>query len=105
VPANVPVRQYWSATVYDRATHAPIRNARWPSRSSQTPGLQKNADGSVDVYFAPQAPASKESNWVPTNDGRGFEVLFRFYGPEKPLFEKTWTLPDIEKNGVPEARR
>jgi len=24
-------------------------------------------------------------------------VLFRFYGPEKPLFDKTWQLPDIEK--------
>jgi hypothetical protein len=97
VPANVPVRQYWSATVYDRATHAPIRNARWPSRSSQTPGLQKNADGSVDVYFAPEAPAGKESNWVPTTTDGGFEVLFRFYGPEKPLFEKTWKLPDMER--------
>jgi hypothetical protein len=97
VPANAPVRQYWSATVYDRATHAPIRNARWPSRSSQTPGLQKNADGSVDVYFGPKAPAGKESNWVPTSTGGGFEVLFRFYGPEKPLFEKTWRLPDMER--------
>ena len=96
VPANAPVRQYWSATVYDRATHAPIRNARWPSRSSQTPGLQKNADGSVDVYFGPKPPAGKESNWVPTSADAGFEVLFRFYGPEKPLFEKTWKLPDIE---------
>src|SRR5260221_1505416 len=26
VPANAPVKQYWSATVYDRATHALIRN-------------------------------------------------------------------------------
>ena len=97
VPANAPVRQYWSATVYDRATHAPIRNARWPSRSSQTPGLQKNADGSVDVYFGPKAPAGKESNWVPTSTDGGFEVLFRFYGPEKPLFDKTWKLPDIQE--------
>jgi hypothetical protein len=98
VPANAPVRQYWSATVYDRATHAPIRNARWPSRSSQTPGLQKNADGSVDLYFRPKPPAGgKESNWIPTVTDGGFEVLFRFYGPEKPLFEKTWRLPDIEK--------
>jgi hypothetical protein len=96
VPANAPVKQYWSATVYDRATHAPIRNARWPSRSSQTPGLQENADGSVDIYFGPEAPAGKESNWVPTSASGGFEVLFRFYGPEKPLFEKTWKLPDIE---------
>jgi hypothetical protein len=26
VPANAPVNQYWSATVYDRATHGLIRN-------------------------------------------------------------------------------
>jgi len=96
VPANAPVRQYWSATVYDRATHAPIRNARWPSRSSQTPGLHENPEGSVDIYFGPEAPDGKESNWVPTSTDGGFEVLFRFYGPEKPLFDKTWRLPDIE---------
>lgn len=97
VPAKVPVKQYWSATVYDRTTHAPIRNARWPSRSSQTPGLQTNTNGSVDVYFGPQAPAGKESNWVPTSANEGFEVMFRFYGPEKALFDKTWKLPDIER--------
>jgi hypothetical protein len=97
VPANAPVKQYWSATVYDRSTHAPIRDARWPSRSSQTPGLQANADGSVDLHFGLTAPPGKESNWIPTSSGGGFEVLFRFYGPEKPLFEKTWRLPDIEK--------
>jgi hypothetical protein len=99
VPPNPPVKLYWSATVYDRATHALIRDMRWSSRSSHTPGLQKNADGSSDVYFAPKAPAGKESNWVPTNaDGR-FEVLFRLYGPEKAFFEKQWLLPDIEKVG------
>jgi hypothetical protein len=101
VPANAPVRQYWSATVYDRATHAPIRNARWPSRSSQAPGLRKNADGSVDIWFGAQAPAAKESNWVPTNRDGGFEVLFRFYGPEQALFDKSWVLPDIER--VPDS--
>ena len=97
VPANAPVKQYWSATVYDRATHAPIRHAQWPSRSSETPGLQTNNDGSVDVYFGPAALSGKESNWVPTSSEGGFEVLFRFYGPEKPLFDKTWKLPDIER--------
>ncbi len=97
VPAHVPVRQYWSATVYDRATHTLIRDQKTVSRSSQSPGLQKNADGSVDVYFGPNAPIGKEPNWVPTNPGGQFEVLFRFYGPEKPLFDKTWKLPDIER--------
>src|SRR5690349_325461 len=97
VPANAPVKQFWSATAYDRATHGLIRDMTWASQSSQTPGLQKNADGSVDMYFGPKAPAGKESNWVPTKTGGQFEVLFRFYGPEKPLFDKTWTLPDVEK--------
>jgi hypothetical protein len=97
VPANVPVTQYWSATVYDRATHALIRDQKTVSRSSQHPGLQRNADGSVDVYFGPNAPVGKEPNWVPTNPNGRFEVLFRFYGPEKPLFDKTWVLPDIER--------
>ena len=100
VPANAPVRLYWSATVYDRATHALIRDQKTVSRSSLSPGLQKNADGSVDVYFGPKAPAGKESNWVPTSASGKFEVLFRLYGPEKPLFDKTWVLPDIERIAV-----
>jgi hypothetical protein len=97
VPANAPVKQYWSAVVYDRATHALIRNAARLSRSSQNPDLKKNADGSVDVYFGPKAPAGNQSNWIATNPDGKFEVLFRLYGPEKPLFDKTWKLPDIEK--------
>jgi hypothetical protein len=97
VPAKAPVTLYWSATVYDRATHALIRNMPVSSRASNTPGLQSNADGSVDIFFGPKAPAGKESNWVPTSADGKFEVMFRFYGPEKPLFAKTWKLPDIEK--------
>ncbi len=97
VPANAPVTQYWSATVYDRETHALIRNMQWASRSSQSTGLKKNTDGSVDVYFGPKAPAGKDANWVPTGLKGKFEVLFRFYGPQKPLFEKSWKLTDIEE--------
>ena len=103
VPANAPVKQYWSATAYDRATHALIRNQSRSSRSSQNPGLQKNTDGSVDVFFGPQAPVGKEPNWVPTFAGGKFEVLFRLYGPEKALFDKTWKLPDIEQLAAGQA--
>ena len=97
IPANAPVRLYWSATVYDRATHAFIREMPKLASSSLTPGLTKNADGSIDIYFGPKAPVGKELNWVPTKSGGRFEVLFRFYGPEKPLFDKTWKLGDIEE--------
>ena len=97
VPAKAPVKLYWSATVYDRETHALIRNLSPSSRSSNTPGLQKSADGSVDIYFGLKAPKGKQSNWVPTSAEGKFEVLFRLYGPEKPFFDKTWKLPDIEE--------
>jgi hypothetical protein len=97
IPANAPVRQYWSIVLYDRDTHALIRGVSRPSRSSQSQGLQKNGDGSVDLYFGPAAPAGKDANWIPTDKGRKFEVMFRAYGPEKAFFDKTWTLPDIEK--------
>ena len=96
VPPKAPVKLYWSATAYDRETHALIRDTTRSSRGSNSAGLQKNADGSVDVYFGPKAPDGHESNWVPTA-GRNFEVLFRLYGPEKPFFDKTWKLPDVEK--------
>ncbi len=101
VPANVPVTQYWSVTVYDRNTHAFIKNAKWVGRSSQTPGLQSNADGSVDIHFGPEAPAGKDSNWVPADPNGRFEVLARFYGPQKALYDKTWSLNDLEKVAAP----
>jgi hypothetical protein len=65
------------------------------SCASNSREVQQNADGSVDVYFGPKAPPGKESNWVPTDPNGKFEVLFRLYGPQKPLFDKTWVLPDI----------
>jgi hypothetical protein len=97
VPPNAPVEQYWSVTAYDRQTHALIRNMDRASRASNAAEVQKNADGSVDVYFGPAAPAGKESNWVPTDPQRGFELMFRVYGPKKEFFDKVWVLPDVEK--------
>lgn len=101
VPADAPVRNYWSATVYDRATHALIRNLDRASVASITNGVTTNADGSIDVYLGPKAPVGREANWVPTDPNGQFELLFRLYGPEKPLFDKTWKLPDVEKVATP----
>lgn len=97
VPPDVPVEQYWSVTAYDRETHALIRHMDHASRSSQLAGLAKNPDGSVAIYFGPSAPAGHEANWIPTDPARGFELMFRLYGPTRALFDKTWALPDVER--------
>nr|WP_246737675.1 DUF1254 domain-containing protein [Nordella sp. HKS 07] len=102
VPPDVPVEQYWSATAYDRDTHALIKNMDRASRASNNTDMKTNEDGSVDIYFGPSAPQGQERNWVPTDPKRGFEVMFRLYGPTKALFEKkAWMLPDIEKVSAP----
>jgi hypothetical protein len=97
VPPNAPVEQYWSVTAYDRETHALIKNVPRASRASNSAEVKKNADGSVDLYFGFKAPPGKESNWVPTDPARKFELMLRLYAPTKALFEKTWKLSDVEK--------
>ena len=97
VPPDAPVEQYWSATLYDSETHALIKHVPRASRSSNAAEVQRNPDGSVDLWFGPGAPDGHDANWVPTQPARGFEVMFRLYGPTEALFKKTWALPDIEK--------
>jgi hypothetical protein len=95
VPPNVPAKQFWAVTVYDLETAGFIRESPKVEVNSYQ-NLQKNGDGSVEVYFGPKAPAGKESNWVSTSPGKRWVTIFRFYGPEKAVAEKTWKLPDIE---------
>jgi hypothetical protein len=36
-----------------------------------------------------------EANWIPTA-GRDFWLVFRFYGPQKQVFDGSWRLNDVE---------
>lgn len=64
---------------------------------SKRPDLKKNADGSVDIYFGPNAPEGQDANWIPTADGRRFMLLFRFYGPQPGVFDGSFELNNLEK--------
>jgi len=97
VPPNVPASQFWALTVYDLETEAFFRNSTRLTVDSLDKAVRKNADGSVDVYVGPKAPAGMEANWIYTPPGKYWYPWFRFYGPEKAIFDKTWKLPDIEQ--------
>ena len=98
LPPNAPVKQFWSLTVYDVATRCLIDNKeQLADRSSRQPDLVKNADGSVDLYIGPKAPAGFEKNWIPTVPGRAWFPYFRLYAPTEAHFDRTWILPDFEK--------
>jgi len=96
VPAKVPVREFWSATVYSLKTSSFFLNAPNLTLGSLDKDLKQNADGSVDLYFGPKAPAGQESNWLYTQPGQKWFPWFRVYGPEKAIFDKSFKLPDIE---------
>jgi hypothetical protein len=96
VPPDVPARQFWAVTVYDLETAAFIRESpKTEINSYQDP--QMNDDGSVDVFFGPKWPVGRESNWIYTAPGKPWLACFRFYGPQQPIHNKSWVLPDIEK--------
>jgi hypothetical protein len=97
VPPNPPAKNFWSFTIHDVYDRVGIDNkTKLADISSRQEVLQKNEDGSVDLYFGPEAPAGKESNWLQTNPGQAWFAYFRFYGPLEPYFDRSWKLPDIE---------
>jgi hypothetical protein len=55
-----------------------------------------NADTSVDIFFGPEPPAGKESNWRQTIPGKGWYICLRLYSPLEPWFDKTWRPGEIE---------
>ena len=97
VPADTPAKDFWSVIVYSMKTKGFVEGVDRVGLSSSIDKetMKFNDDGSVDIYFAPKAPKGLESNWIPT--GEDFFLLFRLYGPDKPLFDKSWTLGDVEK--------
>jgi hypothetical protein len=99
VPAKVPVKLFWSVTVYDAFTRCVVQTQQpYPSISSQqaTPPIV-NTDGSVDIYFSVKQPAGVEKqNWVEVIPNQGFFVYMRYYGPLNAFNNKTWVPNNVE---------
>jgi hypothetical protein len=97
LPPDVPVKDFWAITMYDTQTRSQLQtDQQFPTLGSQDEGIETNADGSYDIYFAPQAPAGHEHNWLQTIPGKSWFIIFRVYGPEQPWIDQTWRPGDIE---------
>ncbi len=91
-----PVNAFWSLTLYgpDRfLVENPIRRYAIGNRS---PGLRRNADGSLDVLLQRTAPAGREANWLPAPAGR-FSLALRLYEPKRSVLNERWPLPTITR--------
>jgi hypothetical protein len=105
VPKDIPAKQFWSLTVYDRATWGFINNPldRAGLGSFNKDKMKLNDDGSVDLYFGAKAPADLESNWIPTM-GKEPYIWLRLYGPEEAFWKKTLTSPRGSERGMHRLR-
>ena len=97
VPADVPVKQFWSLTAYDALTAVFFENVARTDISSLNESLQFNEDGSIDLHVGPMAPDGKASNWIETNSENNAIFLFRFYGPKAGVKDGSWTMNGFKK--------
>lgn len=67
VPKDMPVKQFWALTVYDRATFAFIYtdSERTTLSSLDLAKMKANADGSVTLYVGPGASGWKRTGFRP----------------------------------------
>ncbi|WP_050749834.1 DUF1254 domain-containing protein [Synechococcus sp. BL107] len=101
IDKDVPAKDFWSMVIYDPQTRSELQTGQLlPSKNSvRNQDIQTNSDGSIDLYFGPNAPAGQEANWIETVPGKGWFAVFRLYGPLQPWFDKTWQLNDIQPLG------
>ena len=102
-PAVSGARAGADSTGRRRSTTAPptrsIRDMTRASRSSQSPGLQKNADGSVDIYFGPAGARRQGIELGADEPRRRVRSALPLLRPrEVAVRQEAWRLPDIEKN-------
>jgi hypothetical protein len=59
-----------------------------PGLDSYNQNMVRNADGSVDIYFGPLLRRRRKRTGFPQPPEKPWFTMFRFYGPEKAVFDK-----------------
>jgi hypothetical protein len=77
---------FWSVIAVDGEKFQVIPNALNRYLLNRQSALKFNPDGSLTLAFAPKLPAGvPESNWLPTPEGKRYNMTYRFYGPSKDV--------------------
>jgi hypothetical protein len=97
----VPVKQFWSLTLYSENTRRAYDNGGTKisdvSLDSHMKQLKYNDDGGVDLFIGPNAPAGFEMNHMKTVGDDGWFVYFRLYAPEQAFFDRSFKLGNFER--------
>ncbi len=96
IPPNVPAKRFWDITVYDNQTRSLLQtDTPYPGVTSIDPATVQNEDGSYDVYIGPKKPDGKV-NWIQSDPSKGWNMLWRIYGPTQVWYDRGWRPSEIE---------
>ena len=90
LPPNIAAKDFWSLMVYDIQSRSMLQTeAEFPA-SGPNAGHRYQSRHLSRCLVRPTAPKGHEPNFVQTVPGKGWNVLFRLYGPGQSWFDETW---------------
>lgn len=93
VPKDVPVKAFWSVSVYNKDGYFE-KNDKGVYNINSASG-KANPDGSMTVNLGGCDDASR-ANCIPLTDGWNYAV--RLYRPDKSIIDGSWTFPAVQKS-------
>lgn len=91
-----PVNAFWSITMYNDKGAMVENPIRRYSIGDRTPGLVREADGSIVIRLSHSQPSQAGGNWLPAPQGP-FYLMMRLYIPRPKIIERQWAPPGIDK--------
>ena len=96
LPPDAPIANFWAVTIYDTQTRSMLQTDQVAAGiDSLQEGLRYNKDGSIDIYFAPEAPPGYQNNWVQTVPGKSWFTILRMYSPLKAWIDQSWRPSEV----------
>jgi hypothetical protein len=95
-----PINSFWSLTMYEQPASLLVENPinRYLLNSPMLPQFQMDADGGLTLLIQKDAPAGKETNWLPAPKGP-FSLIMRLYWPKPEALDGSWGPPAVSRLG------
>ena len=99
-------RYFWSIIAVDGVDYKVIPNQLNRYLLNKQSHLKLDDDGSLTLIFAPKQPDGiPESNWLPTPNGKKYNLTYRFYGPTKDVADGKYYPPPLVRISETQAEK
>ena len=102
LPADMPLDGFWSLSMYEATDDGQFfftdNKLKRYAIGDRTPGLKRNADGSVDLWIGRTDPGGdRTANWLPAPKAGPFAMYLRTYLPRPELLDGRFRFKPVER--------